>query len=272
MDEGIERVKKGVEIIGEIIKTAGENENVKAAGSELGKTALIVTQTINTALLPLAAVNFAFEKARVYFSTKFQTEIEEKTKAIPPEALIDPKPIIAGPALQGLAFAHEEAPLKEMYLNLIAAAMDKRSSDNVHPAFIEIIKQMDSDEAKFVHRLLRTSNISPIAEIRVVDRKAKSWVAVYRHLIDIRNADTREPIEHWSMPAYVDNWIRLGLATVDYTHTLSNPNTYDWIEGRPELARIRSEVDSSTHDVKVAKGGIARTTLGERFAQSVGIV
>src|SRR4051812_17388195 len=114
LEDGLKNAKDGIAVLGEVIKAAGDNPDVKAAGAQLGKTALTITKTINNALLPLAAVNFAFEKAKAYFAGPFQDDMAEKAASIPEEDIIEPKASIAGPALQGLAFAHEEANLKAL--------------------------------------------------------------------------------------------------------------------------------------------------------------
>lgn len=57
MNDPIQTAKQGVVLIGEIIKAAGANPNVKEAGGNLGQTALTITKTINNVMLPLAAVN-----------------------------------------------------------------------------------------------------------------------------------------------------------------------------------------------------------------------
>lgn len=154
INDSIKTATSGVALVGEIIKAAGDNPNVKEAGQNLGQTALTITRTINNALLPLAAVNFAFDKARIYFAEKFQQDILQKASAIPPEQIIEPKASIAGPALQGLAFTHEEANLKDMYLSLLATAMDGRVASEAHPAFVEIIKQLNSEEANLIRGVL----------------------------------------------------------------------------------------------------------------------
>jgi hypothetical protein len=56
-------------------------------------------KAINNALLPLAAINFAFDKARAYFAEKFRQDLSEKAAAIPPEQIVEPRASIAGPAL-----------------------------------------------------------------------------------------------------------------------------------------------------------------------------
>lgn len=118
IDDEMKTAKSGVALVGDIMKATGDNPNVKEAGNNLGKTALTITKTINNALLPLAAINYSFDKAKNYFANKFQEDISTKASKIPQEDIIEPKASIAGPALQGLAFTHEEENLKDMYLSL----------------------------------------------------------------------------------------------------------------------------------------------------------
>jgi hypothetical protein len=71
-DDPIKTTKDEVSIVTEIIKAAGDDPKVKEAAGSLGEKAVTLTKIINNIILPLAAVNFAFDKARVYFSKDFQ--------------------------------------------------------------------------------------------------------------------------------------------------------------------------------------------------------
>jgi hypothetical protein len=120
--DSIDTVASATNAVGEIIKAAGDSQEAKQAGSNIGKAAVTITAAINNCLLPIAAVNYVFEKARFYFNNFFQTDIKAATADIPEEDLIEPKPSIAAPALQALAFAHEEPDLKDLYLKLLAVS------------------------------------------------------------------------------------------------------------------------------------------------------
>lgn len=117
IEDDPERVEAS--IVSEVFKATKDDPQVKEAAGNLGQTAVTVTKTINNVLLPIAAVNFAFDKARVYFERQFQMDLNEKVSSIPSEHVVEPKASVAGPALQGLAFTHEEPSLKELYLSLL---------------------------------------------------------------------------------------------------------------------------------------------------------
>jgi|SRR5699024_3886121 len=264
----IESAKTGVEILGQVIKIAGDDPNVKKAGGELGKTALTITQTVNNALLPLAAVNFAFEKARRYFAERFDHDLQEKAANIPPEDLIEPKASVAGPALQGLAFAHEEEGLKNLFLELLAGAMDKRKADVVHPAFVEVVKQLEAEEAGHLQAILRTE-ILPIGTLVRRHKVDGSQITVRRHVLQMTNGGTPSIVE--GLGAMVDNWSRLGLVTVSYTDTITDGRRYEWLAERPELNAQPPEAEDSEFKVEWVRGIIFPTELGKRFARAVGV-
>jgi len=261
-----------VGIASELIKAAGNDPNVKAAGHELGKAALKVAKCINNALLPVAAVNFAFDKARTYFSTRFEADMSAEAASIPSECITDPKPSIAGPALQGLAFSYDEADLKEMYLNLLASAMDSRREHSAHPAFVEIIRQLTAEEAPLLKRVLRSAEGLPIGEIRLLNSTSHHWITLYRHLIDLRDTETGAAVENPGVPAMVDNWVRLGLVHVTYDKYLSGAPFYDPLHARPEVVRFRTQRSTAQQDVGVQPGIVARTAFGQQFASIVGLL
>lgn len=271
-DDSLKTASSGVALVGELIKAAGESPSVKEAGQNLGKTALTITKTINNVMLPLAAVNFAFDKAKVYFSEKFQQDLSQKASTIPLEQIVEPKASIAGPALQGLAFTHEEANLKDMYLSLLATAMDGRVADEAHPAFVEIIKQLTSEEATLILDILKSNTPLPAVEImlNIVGKEGQSLLGT--HLLNNIELDSRTAIENPKLPAMVDNWIRLGLITVDYTKKLTAEGSYSWAEERPEVLKFKLERENETQKISFQYGILTRTSLGTQFAKAVGLV
>lgn len=272
-EDPITIAKDSASIVGEIIKAAGDSPEAKEAASNLGRTAVTLTKAINNALLPLAAINFACDKAKNYFGSVFQRELSERAAKIPQDSIIEPKASIAGPALQGLAFTHEEPLLKNLYLGLLATAMDGRVANSAHPAFVEIIKQLDGEDADLIRGALRCKDPIAIAEIRLTDKEEQDFTILTTHLLNLQTGAgrTTTPVENERLPALVDNWGRLGLVQVSYERQLSATNAYAWIEQRPELARFRQQYAASEGIVTYRKGALWRTHLGERFAYAVGL-
>ena len=167
MSNKTEDANKFIVATDKIVEIAANSPELKETGKRLAKSALTISKAIETVLLPIAAVNFAFEGAKKYFNEEFPDDIGQATRNIPPEFLIKPKASIAASALQGLAFSHEESSLKDMYLNLLRSSMDGRKTGHVHPAHAEIIRQLTSDEAQLLDSIMKV-NILALIPIPVV--------------------------------------------------------------------------------------------------------
>lgn len=260
----LDDAQKTAGIVSELIKTAGNTPEAKEAAKNLGESAVILSKTIKNCLLPLAAVNYAFDKARVYFTENFDKEIHEKTSSIPAENLIEPKGSIAGPTLQGIAFSHEEPNIKEMYLNLLKTSMDNRTSHAAHPAFVEIIKQLTSEEAVLLRDVLLSYGPIPLAQIKAT-RKSGGFNIKIKHLAALSNANTQEPVIDKQFPAMVDNWVRLGLVEVTYQSFLNDAKRYDWVKIRPEYIQLEATTNKEFETISFDKGLMAPTDLGLLF-------
>jgi len=270
MTDPLKEAKDGV--VTEVIKAATENPQVREAGANLSQAALTITKTINNALLPLAALNFAVEKARTYFAERFQAELLTKAAAIPVDEVVEPKASIAGPALQGLAFAHEEPNLKDMYLSLLTTAMDGRVTGNAHPAFVEVIRQLESEEARLLRTVLRSPGLLSIVDIRLATVNPAGYRKLVRHVMNLCEIPSGTPFENPNLPAMVDNWIRLGLVEVEYGKYLTNEDAYAWVEGRPEYKRLKAEHETDTEKLIFERGVIGKTSFGSKFAGAAGLL
>src|SRR5208337_3850671 len=66
---------------------------------------------------------------------------------VPEDRQQEAAPSIAIPILMDLRFMEDDNPLTELFLNLLARAIDKERCNEAHPAFAKIIEQMSPDEA-----------------------------------------------------------------------------------------------------------------------------
>lgn len=253
----------------DLMELAKNDENTVTASKNFGESAVIISKTVKNCLLPLAAVNYGIDKAKAYFEKAFKKDLEEKTQSIPAENIVEPKASIAGPALQGLAFCHEEINLKEMYLNLISSSMNSDTAEDTHPAFVEIIKQLTNLEAHLL-KLYLTNN-APKCIGRVVYQKqgTLSYIAGYTHILPITS--NNKPFYNKNIPSYIENWIRLGLIEVKYDlHLDGQEQVYDTLKERDEY--LKDDLGYGTDYPKnLGKGLIKRTPFGAQFAAVVGI-
>jgi len=74
----------------------------------------------------------------------------ENLALLPPEQISFDRPRVALQALNEAKFAINEDEIQRLFSNLISASLDKKTSGTAHPAYIEIIKQLQPDEARIL--------------------------------------------------------------------------------------------------------------------------
>ncbi len=264
MNKELDDANKLVGLTAKLVDLAAESPELREAGKTLAKSSLTLAKTIDNCLLPIAAVNFAFDKAREYFQGKFQTDLEEMTETIPPENLIEPKASVAAPALQGLAFSHEEPDLKTMYLKLLSTAMDGRSAEKAHPAYAEIIRQLTSNEARLLNQVINFGSKLPIVTLN--EKGSVGVITIHKNIVNFVNAKTESPMVNPGLPAMIDNWQRLGLISVTYQFSLVATGAYDWVKERPEYIELKKKVNEN---VDIKNGIMELTAFGNSFAEAI---
>lgn len=97
----------------------------------------------------------------------FKKELEEKVNAIPDDNRAEPLESIVGPALEAAKYRIDTEEVRQLFSNLIASSLDIRKANLVHPAFIEIIKNLSPSDAAAIQSLsfLRDSHIIPIISV-----------------------------------------------------------------------------------------------------------
>lgn len=209
--------------------------------------------------------------SRSYFEVQFAVDLSEKISDIPEEYLAPPPPIVAVPAMQGLGYSLEEPDLKDMYLNLLATATDGRVQQSAHPSFAEIIKQLSGSEANLLRSVLG-KEVHPIVRLKEhpIGSPDLNFNVVLNNLMNLRHRETGEPIEVPLFNAWIDNWARLGLVSVDYANYLSESEEYAWVDERPEVKRLRETI-AAGRGISHAPGMARVTDFGQQFAAAVGI-
>lgn len=97
--------------------------------------------------------------------------VGDRANSIPEEHLVEPAAHLAVPAIQQLAYCYDSEDLREMYARLLLSSMDDRTSEYVHPSFVQILKEISPDEAKLLSALVVASNEHmsiPMLDLRIV--------------------------------------------------------------------------------------------------------
>jgi len=85
---------------------------------------------------------------------RWQRYLERVGNKVPDEKeRIEAHPQIVGPTLERLRYVDEQGILAEMFVNLLARAMDRQRVAEAHPAFPVLVSQLSPDEAMILFRL-----------------------------------------------------------------------------------------------------------------------
>jgi len=148
--------------------------------------------------------------------------LKEKVSKIPENKLCEPEPYVAIPAMQQLSYCENNESLREMYANLLASSMNIDTKWNVHPAFVDIIKQLTPDEAKFLKKL------PPFIMILhpLIDVKAKNGSKSHTMISNFTTYGL-DVIENKSnINSYIENLERLKIIQIPELSSISNKEVY----------------------------------------------
>lgn len=106
---------------------------------ETGKLLTDATKAFRLFLAPFQLLAVAQDRLAAF--------CERVRKQVPDERQQEAPPSIAIPVLLSLRYMEDENPLTELFLNLLARAIDKERCGEAHPAFVRIIEQLSPDEA-----------------------------------------------------------------------------------------------------------------------------
>lgn len=222
------------------------------------------------------------EKQEINIKKLRDEALEEIAKTLP-ENIQEPKLNILGPTLEASKYYIEEDELRVMFAKLIASSMDKSKSDQVHPSFVEVIKQLSSKEAILLKNL---NSRNPFGRILLIENKKNPSLDSFpsENFTDFRKMIGRKSktvIDHFYYSNknndYLDNDFsisalhRLGLIDVKNDTLLSDETVYLELDKEfenfksSELARL---VYDPVLSFELEKGSIDITPFGLFFCSS----
>lgn len=132
--------------IADVIETVKDTETVK----QTDKTTALVIRAVHAALSPLET----WVMQKEYNIEKTKIILADKLKNVPLEDIVTPPSYIGIPALQAISYCMDNDELREMYAELLKTAMNIQTTENVHPTYVEIIKQMSPYDAIIFKKLV----------------------------------------------------------------------------------------------------------------------
>lgn len=259
------KLEKSVKLVTEITKAVPVYQDaVQPSAQEIGKSLALVTKTVNVALAPIKILVWGYGEIEEFVTKR----VSEKLKNIPNENITTPPPEVAGPAVEALRFVGHNVHLRELYANLLATSMDRATCQNAHPGFVELLKNLSTDEAILL-QAFTTQKMYPLIDVKGEDKEVELGHLVfwsnYSHLHKKVNLSSVE-----LLPTYIDNLCRLGILEIPPFLNITAPDTYEPLENDPELDEIKYFISTvKERTVELSRKTLKLTTFGSQFVNSV---
>lgn len=232
-----ELVKEVVKLVPEVYKDLAQPA-IKEVGSVGGRT-------VKALLSPIRGLLWGWEKIEEVVTNG----VEERLAKIPDEQRKAPDPEIAVPLMQALTYTAQNETLREMYLNLLANSMDTNKEKDVHPSFVELIKQMNSLDAKVFERLASAKGYQKAINPNIsITEKGQTFMDA-----------TPEWFVGWTLPEYTifdisSSLIRLskfGIVELMFDRT-AGKDTYETLKSHTDLTEILGKYQLANPSLKLA--------------------
>lgn len=254
--------KEEIKAIADIVKAVPVYEDaIQPAAKELGKSLTLVAKAINVALAPIKLLVWGYDKIEGYLNES----LEQKLAHVPVEDII-PAPLnIAGPAIEALRFSGHDECLRDLYANLLAAAMDRNTTDKAHPGFVEIIKNLSPDEAVLLKQFANGKSY-PLIEVRA--KGEKGFISILHNHTHL-NKHLPNQKSYTKVPVYIENLIRLGILRTPYDIYLVAENIYEELENDEFVEEARKRGAEKGYEITLKRGIVEPTEFGEEFINAV---
>lgn len=146
------------------------------------------------------------------------------------------------PVIQQLSYSLDDEYIKNTYQKLLKSSMNRKKT--IHPSFVSIIGQLNSDEIKILNKLPNVANIPfPIIDARMkVGQQEGKGITLIRNFSDIGYDLCDNP---GNICAYIENMERLKLIEIPTMLTLTNKDVYTKLKQHPAVLNTLAKNASS---------------------------
>ena len=240
------------------------DDAIHPTAKNVGQALGTLSSTLNILLAPISWAIYGFEQ----IDNVVKEKLKDKLANPPIEDLKEPEPNIVIPAYEALRYSLDKNQLKEMYVNLIANSMQNNKSDKIHPAFVDVVKQLSQFDAEFLKVLFydKTLQLPKIKARLQVSEDNNIGIDLFRTLLSPKYFTNKSLLDEYSFS--LDNFERLKIIEINDTYFLDNPSLYDDIIqsiNKDSFLNLREGLNY----VNLIKGSIQLTNFGKQFVDSV---
>ncbi|QTJ33526.1 DUF4393 domain-containing protein [Dolosigranulum pigrum] len=221
------------------------------------------------------AVGHKFENKKSKLQAKIDADYErlkyDMLKNIhhtPADRIKDPNMQIVGPALEAAKYSISNETLRQMFAKLISSSMDTDKNEIIHPAFVDVLKQLSPFDAQVLQAIYNGNEA--VAKILFgTDNHSFKEMATNVYIDEsLPNND------HKLISSSLDNLNRLGIINIDYNQNLSDLSQYDPIKESITYQKLKltlealKDVDgfSVYTSIEFRKGICRLTQFGQDFS------
>ncbi len=250
MSNGLENFLDAAGKLVNVFPTVYE-DGLKPAVQETGQFIARIPRAINAALIGVDC--WVEEKKYRLDETKKLLEI--KLANVDPDKIVPPEPYVAIPALQAISYCMDSEELKNMFANLLANSMNIDFKASVHPAFVDLVKQLSPVDCSNLSFFSKAKRL-PIARYDI--EKEHGMISTIKNHIFISNPNS-EDIDLNAVS--ISNILRLGLIEVTYGTILAYTPQYEDFKKQPFYIACYSMMPNNTLTEEEMKLAIQYRTL-----------
>lgn len=254
MSEGLDKLAGA---IGDTLKTAPTlyEDALQPTVQEVGKFAARIPRAINAAFSGLD--KWILNKEYAIDETK--KLLEKKLENVDPDKIVEPEAYVAVPAIQAISYSMNSEELRNLYANLLAKAMNSDTKDQVHPSFVEIIKQISPIDS-LVFKIIMKKEVNPLVNL-IYENDEGAFRTIVSNISDIDVTSTE------NVCISIDNLIKQCIISVPNDGFYTTESVYEKIFHSNYYLQKQNSCPTTPDGFKFShqKKMIAKTNLGRTF-------
>lgn len=139
--------------------------------------------------------------------------------------------------------------------------MNVDTKHGVHPAFVKIIKQLSSDEAKLL-KYLSKKPTQPLIDVVLQAPNNIGYIPQINNFTNIGDAICENPS---NISSYIDNLERLKLIEIPPLAHLTNEGIYSDLENHPLIKSVMNKKVPEGYSYEIKKKKFELTSFGKDF-------
>lgn len=249
---------------GKLVEAAGSvllkpplyDDALKPVVREVGQLLGTAGALANLVVRPLRTLQLGVNTFFDHVDAELKRRLEKKGQ----DARVAEAPsFVSGPALLGLAMVQDQPDLHHLFLNLLASAVLVERQPKVHPAYVEVIKQLAPAEA----RLLPFLKDEPSHAALFLREETGKRAYVDRGMLVSLGPFTPDQKE-------LENLARLKIIDIEDQTELAAHDAYLDLEQQFQFLKDTTAADLQADGSRLARvrGFIQVTSFGEDFIQA----